>query len=73
MTGRVEVSSTTEPAEEVPYHAAEELPKSVSSIEKPTNVEFNEKDVSPRSVFVVFMFILLKLGNPFDEWPLLCF
>ncbi|KAF7806902.1 protein TIFY 4B-like isoform X3 [Senna tora] len=36
------------PAEEPGFHAAEELPKSGSSGEKPTNTETNEKVVSPR-------------------------
>ncbi|KAI9089706.1 hypothetical protein K1719_028999 [Acacia pycnantha] len=43
----VEVTSTG-PSEEPAFHASEELPKSVSSGEKPTNIETNEKVVSPR-------------------------
>ncbi|KAK4257995.1 hypothetical protein QN277_007510 [Acacia crassicarpa] len=43
----IEVTSTG-PSEEPAFHAAEELPKSVSSGEKPTNIETNEKVVSPR-------------------------
>ncbi|XP_054791069.1 protein TIFY 4B-like isoform X2 [Prosopis cineraria] len=46
VTG-VEATSTG-PTEEPPFHAAEELPKSVSSGEKPTSIETNEKVVSPR-------------------------
>lgn len=49
------------PAEEPVFHVAEELPKSGSSGEKPTDTETNEKVVSPRFVFVV----VLCVQNPF--------
>lgn len=59
----VEVTSTG-PSEEPAFHAAEELPKSLSTGEKPTNIETNEKVVSPRSVFV----FVHCVENPFAEW-----
>ncbi|XP_028776430.1 protein TIFY 4B-like isoform X2 [Neltuma alba] len=39
------------PSEEPAFQPAEELPKSVSSGEKPTNIETNEKVVSPRVTY----------------------